>query len=83
MDEVIPKWLEVGTSINVYYSPRNFNNRTLHIRAIVDGNHVAFRSWLNTQRSWKYEIREIEFFKMMSEMGYLKKTTGGGKLKWL
>lgn len=52
--------MKVGDSFRVHYNVGNPNNRTLHIRGIVD-EKIICRRW-SPGRGWRYEMLDELFF---------------------
>lgn len=50
-----PIAITAGKSFRIYYGEGNVNNRTIHIRAIVD-DQVVYRFWVRSKRRWQYEV---------------------------
>lgn len=54
--------LRPGNSLRLDYGPGNINNKTIHIRAIVDGWQIVYCWWVPRRRRWKYEIESVYWF---------------------
>jgi hypothetical protein len=50
----LDEMLQPGQKIKEFYGEGNINNRTLHIRAIVDDNAIVFRVWAGG--TWNYHV---------------------------
>lgn len=57
----LPDWVKPGVKFRVFYQPDNPNNRTMHVRAIVDGQ-VVLRQWWPSKRRWNYTVEHPSFF---------------------
>lgn len=44
-----------GAVIREFWGVGNMNNRTVHVRAVVD-EQVVFRVWLKHKRIWRYDV---------------------------
>jgi len=62
MNEIQP-----GNTVVFYYNPNNPNNRTVHIRAIVDGDQVVVRKWNRRTRRWMYSVENMSYFEISRE----------------
>jgi len=59
-----------------FEQPNNPNNALLHIRAIVDGKYLVYRTWSRRKREWTYRIDHIGLFNLYLRDGNLKKVRG-------
>lgn len=57
----LPDWVKPGSKFRVFYSEGNPNNRTLHIRGIVDDRAIV-REWFPSKQRWYYEALEVYWF---------------------
>ena len=76
IQEIHPKVIELiqpGKSVAVYYGADNMNNERRHIRAIVDGKYVVYKTWSKTRQTWRYYIESMWSFHFMYIEGRLKK----------
>lgn len=52
---------QIGDTYRIYFNERNINNKTIHIRGIVDDIFVI-RYWLKRKQRWYYACEPIEYF---------------------
>lgn len=90
MSEEKPQWLieaeettekarafiKVGKSYVKYPTlpPNSPNRQKIHIRGIIDQNHVVYRVWLRRKRYWYYQVEHFHMFGLMMENGSLVKS---------
>ncbi len=60
------KDLKPNTSFKIYYGKNNINNKIIHIRSIVDKNHIVFRTY-SKRKGWQYTIRWYHYFELLIE----------------
>lgn len=63
----------IGRAYRLNYGPKNLNNRTLHIRAIVDGDQVVV-AWPRGKNRWQHVIESLAFLEGERDRGFLKLT---------
>ena len=63
--------LIAGNRVGIYYGKKNINNKTFHIRGIVDFDQVVVRKWDRYKREWVYGVKDMSFFEFMNERGFL------------
>ena len=63
--------IEPGRTIKIFYNKGNINNRTIHIRAIVDKGIVVYAYWCK-HSYWWYDIYAKEVLKMLFDDGKLQ-----------
>jgi hypothetical protein len=66
--------LQPGRAVRVFWNKANPNNEIRHIRAIIDDEYVAYRTWSKAYRRWNYKMERIYFFWLAWENGTLKPT---------
>ena len=69
MTEIIP-----GQTWRIFFSEGNLNNKTVHIRAVVDEDHIVYRSWSKRKQRWIYHIDHEYLFELYQEQGHMKLT---------
>jgi hypothetical protein len=65
----LDEMLQPGQKIKEFYNEGNINNRTIHIRAIVDDVAIVFRVY--TKGIWNYHVNSRYKFEYMYEKGRL------------
>ncbi|WP_293373596.1 hypothetical protein [Nevskia sp.] len=58
----------VGQRLVLRYGAGNPGNRTMHIRAVVDGEWLAMRHWSH-RKGWVYTIEHSAFVELALEHG--------------
>jgi len=61
--------LQPGQKVKVYFNKGNPNNRTRHIRAIVDDEWIVYKT--ATGKGWRYHVDHRYDFEYKFEMGRL------------
>lgn len=64
--------LAVGQTLQVNFGKGNPNNRTAHVRAIVDDEYVVVRRWSARKRYWQYEVEHASYYEAIFKAGHLK-----------
>jgi len=64
--------LAAGQTWRIFFSQDNPNNRTVHIRAIVDDEYVVSRTWSQRKQYWIYDCQHASYFDALFEHGALK-----------
>lgn len=59
--------VRVGDTIRFFYGKDNRNNRTIHIRAIVDDDQIVFRWWSRKKQTWIYQVEDAIYFEISRE----------------
>ena len=65
--------LTVGAKVRSYYGKNNRNNKTMHIREIVDGEYVVYKVWSYRKQCWIYQVDWWYRFALMLRDGNLLK----------
>lgn len=61
-EEVMGKMeLKIGHKYKIFYSEGNLNNKTIHIRGIVDGQYVVCK-WRKTKKYYRYFVESPYYF---------------------
>lgn len=64
--------VQPGRSLHMYKSKKSkFLTKKIHIRAIVDDEHVVYRFW-SAQRGWIYTVDDMYYFQVLYEKGNLE-----------
>jgi hypothetical protein len=63
--------LKIGNKVRIYYGKDNINNRTVHIRGLVDKYIYVIRHW-SPRRRWIYDTETIYMFELLYKNGNLK-----------
>ena len=63
--------LNPGKTIRFFYGKGKPANKVCHIREIVDGDYVVFRSWSRVSQSWNYDIKHWMYFQIPFDSGNL------------
>ena len=58
-DELFTKMIKPGKKLKIFYTEKNLNNKTLHVRAIVDDEYVVCKRWMKHKQYWLYEVYDI------------------------
>jgi len=61
-----------GAVIRLDYGENNLNNKTIHVRAIVDDDQIVYRVWSQRKQLWRYHIEDLYFFTLGYSKDYLK-----------
>lgn len=69
--------IQPGHAVRVYFGPDNAKSYLAHIRAIVDGDQIIFRSWLRRRQFWRYHVESMYYFELMAKDGRLKLVSRG------
>ena len=59
-----------GQTWRVFFNKDNPNNRTLHIRGIVDGEYVVTRTW-SLRKGWMYAVEHVSYLEALADSGTL------------
>lgn len=70
---------KVGDAWRIVYQPDNPNNRTIHIRAIIDGRMLVYMTH-SPSRGWRYSIEPLGYFQMLWRDGNLKRSRSKASL---
>lgn len=74
MIEIVKEvFIKTGEKWKIDFSKGNLNNKTIHIRAIVDEEYIVYKHWLKRKKRWDYAIERYYFFKLIYEQGCFKK----------
>ena len=65
--ENIKKTVVPGNKIKLNYGKGNINNKTMHIRAIVDETEIVFCVWSRRYKRFSYRIDSIIGFESMAD----------------
>lgn len=57
--------------VRLFINAGNPNNKTMHIRAIVDGEYVVYRVWSETKQNYAYALTDVLLFEGYIEEGWL------------
>lgn len=60
-----------GVKIKVIHESGNKNNRTYHVRAIVDEDRFVVKCWFKKTQSWVYDVTSIYYIINLAERGVL------------
>jgi len=60
-----------GKTIKVFIHEDNPHNLTHHIRAIVDGDQVVYKTWSQEKGRFRYSIAHMNWFEIMNREGWL------------
>lgn len=71
--ESLNELLAPGNKLKIYIGENNPNNKTVHIRAIVDESIVVYRVWRKSWQGWDYWCRASSYFEGLYKEGYLKR----------
>lgn len=61
-----------GAVIKLDYGENNPNNKTMHVRAIVDDDMIVYRVWSQSKQIWRYHVEGVYFFTLGYSKDYLK-----------
>ena len=64
--------LQKGRKLKIYWGEKNMNNKTIHIRAIVDDDIVVYKFWLKRKKYWTYKTDNFYYFGLLYKDGILK-----------
>ncbi len=64
--------VEVGKKYRLFWNDNNLNNKTIHIRAIVDEYGVVYKKWSRYKARGVYAIDDISYFSTLKEQGVMK-----------
>lgn len=67
--------IEVGDTLRFFYQEGNPNNRTVHVRAIVDDDYIVIRQWSRRRQRWIYTVEDRLYFEI--SQAHLVKVRGG------
>ena len=66
--------IKPGNKIKLFYHKGNFNNKTIHILAIVK-DQVIFKTWLKHKKLWSYQIQSLYYFTLAFDcLNYIGKS---------
>jgi len=68
------KLLTVGNRLKIFYNKGNPNNKTIHIRAIVDEYYIVYAEYFPCKRCYKYFIGDRYWFELLIKDSQIKKT---------
>lgn len=68
----MPKKIAPWQTWKLFFSPGNLNNKTIHIRALIDEEWIVYRKWSKRKQRWLYFIEHIYLLEMYIENGYMK-----------
>ena len=60
-----------GQSYKLNLGKGNPNNKTMHIRAVVDDEAVVYRVWSRHKQGWRYKLDTLSLFAMYDAAGCL------------
>ena len=63
--------IKVGEKYRWFCGEGNPNNKTIHIRAIVDSAQIVYKQWSRRKQYWVYVVVDDFWFDINAE--YLKK----------
>jgi hypothetical protein len=63
-----------GNTIKIFFNENNINNKTIHIRDVVDDDMVVYRFWSRPKKRWRYDIDSMYYFKLLFDKNVLSKT---------
>ena len=55
---------EVGKCYKLSYGKNDWNNKLIHVRAIVDEDWFVYRWWSRHKKRWRYTIEINYMFKL-------------------
>jgi hypothetical protein len=64
--------MQIGHKYQIYFTPNNINNKTVHILAIVDDDMIVFKYWLEGKQRWVYLVEWIGLFDLYEKNGNIK-----------
>jgi hypothetical protein len=78
----LPKYLQPGNKLKIFYNEGNPNNSTIHILGIVDEEIekrktklIVYKKWLKHKKYWDYRVETFLFFHLrVCELYYLGKS---------
>ena len=62
MTRIVLDKIKVGKKYRIYYGKNNFDNKKIHIVAVVDGDMIIFKWFGKHKQWWHYEIENTYFF---------------------
>ena len=63
----------VGSKLEIYFNPKNFNNNKIEIRSIVDNEYVAYKFKLRKyEDAYDYKMEHISLLITFYLSGYLR-----------
>jgi hypothetical protein len=68
IDYKLPEYVKVGATLRWYWNENNSNNKTVHIRAIVDGDQIVYR-WWSRRKGWQYKVEWGYWFWLLESEG--------------
>ena len=69
----LDKILKPNQKLRIDYGANNFNNKIIHIRAVVYEYQVVYKTWFEHKRRWSYQIEGVYYFHLLLKGGNLKK----------
>jgi hypothetical protein len=54
-----------------YYGEGNINNKVIHVRSIVDGNQIVFKTWFKHKKMWSYQINHLYYFEFLIKNNHI------------
>lgn len=61
--------IEAGKTYRIFYNKRNWNNRLIHVRAVIDDYYVVYRFWHAVQ--WCYKMDNMTYINLLIKNGTL------------
>lgn len=58
--------------LSLDYGVDNPNNKTLHIRSIIDDDYVVFKWWSRTKQRWIYQVEHKMYFEVNNDVMFIK-----------
>ena len=62
-----------GQKVKISFGKGNINNKTVHVRAIVDDRIVVYTVWDKYRQDWRYNYFGIDYLALLHEKGNLKR----------
>ena len=63
---------KIGRKYRIFFDKGNPNNRTIHIRAIVDEEYYVVRYWGKHKRHWIYQIEYKSHLDLLDYAKHIK-----------
>ena len=64
--------MEVGKKYRIFWGEGNPNNKTIHVRAVVDEYQVVYKQWFSRKQRWCYSVRDMTWFDLLKERNVIK-----------
>ena len=62
--------LKPGYTYCLFINDNNSNNKTIHVRAIVD-DHVVYAVWSQPKQTWRYHVDRVHLWMDWHNLGWL------------